>query len=160
MYAIIRTGGHQEKVTPGEVITVDRRKEAEGATVEFTPLMISTEDGQVISDKAALTDGGALVVGTIVKHVKADKVDVFMYRNKTGYRRNTGHRQPISVLEISEIRFGGKVVKAPEPAPEPEPTAEPADKPAAKKKAAKKPAAKKKASAKKAAAKKKTTASG
>lgn len=142
MYAIIRAGGHQEKVTPGEIITLDRRKEDVGATVTFTPLMVHKDDGTVISDRKALGDGEAAVIATILQHVKADKIDVNMYRNKTGYRRHIGHRQPVTLVEISEIRFGGEVAKAPEPEPEP-PAAEKPAKSAAKKKTAKKTTAKK-----------------
>lgn len=146
MYAIIRAGGHQEKVTPGEIITLDRRKEAVGETVTFTPLMVLKDDGTVVSDRKALGDGDATVVATILQHVKADKIDVNMYRNKTGYRRHIGHRQPVTLLEISEIRFAGEVATAPEPEPEPVAEEAPEAKPkkvAAKKKATKKPAAKK-----------------
>lgn len=158
MYAIIRAGGHQEKVAPGEQITVDRRKEDVGAEVSFTPLMVTKGDGTVVSDKHALEEGGAAVVGTIVGHLKGDKVDIFQYRQKTGYRRHTGHRQPLTLVEIAEIRFGGEVAKAPEkpaeePAPKPD-TDEAAEKPA-KKAPAKAKAPAKKAPAKKAPAKKK-----
>jgi large subunit ribosomal protein L21 len=165
MYAIIRTGGHQEKVNPGEQITVDfLNKQAVGDTVKFTALLISTDDGTVVSDHKELAEKGG-VTGTVVQHIKADKVDVFQYRNKTGYRRHTGHRQPMTLVEITEIRLGDLVATAPVPTEEPEqPAAEavsaaaPAKKPAAKKAAVKKPAAKKaapKSAAKKAPAKKK-----
>ncbi|HEX9774712.1 MAG TPA: 50S ribosomal protein L21 [Actinomycetota bacterium] len=166
MYAIIRAGGHQEKVSPGEQITIDRRKEEVGSEITFTPLLVSTGE-QVVSDKKALAEGEATVVGTILDHLKGDKVDVFNYRNKTGYRRHTGHRQPLTLVEIAEIRFGGKVEKAPEepaPAPAAEEKAAPAKKTAAKKPAAEKPAAKKpaakKTTAKKPAAKKTTAKAG
>jgi large subunit ribosomal protein L21 len=154
MYAIIRTGGHQEKVSPGEVISVDRRKESVGDTITFTPLMVHKDDGSVVSDKAELGQGEASVVGTIVKHVRADKIDVFQYRNKTGYRRHTGHRQPLTLVEISEIRFAGQVALAPEPEPEPETPTSTAGEPEVK--PTKKSTAKKKTTAKKPAAKKPT----
>lgn len=145
MYAIIRAGGHQEKVTPGEKITVDRMKEEVGDTVTWVPLVVSKADGTLVSDKKALGEQNASVVGKIVDHIKGDKIDVFMYRNKTNYRRHTGHRQPLTLVEISEIRFGDEVATAPEK------TEAPA-KPAA---AAKKPAAAKKSTAKKTAPKSK-----
>ena len=166
MYAIIRAGGHQEKVEAGEVISVDRRSESVGDSVTFTPLMVHQDDGTVVSDKGSLGEGNAQVVATILQHTRADKIDVFQYRNKTGYRRHIGHRQPRTLLEISEIRFAGTVATAPPPPAEDEATgaddgdAEGADgkKAPAKKVSAKKKAAKKKAAAKpakkKAAAKK------
>ena len=120
MYAIIRTGGHQEKVNAGEQITVDYlNQRGVGDTVTFPALMISMDDGNVVSDHKELTDN-ATVTGTVVQHIKADKVDVFQYRNKTGYRRHTGHRQPMTLVEITEIRFGDVVVTAPVPTEEPE----------------------------------------
>ena len=155
MYAIIRAGGHQEKVVPGEQITVDRRKEDVGAEVSFTPLMVTKGDGTVVSDRKALEEGSAAVVGTIVQHLKADKIDVFQYRQKTGYRKHTGHRQPLTLIEISEIRFGGESAKAPEkPAEEPVPEpAEGGEEPAKAKPKAKAAGGAKKAPAKKAPAK-------
>ena len=162
MYAIIRTGGHQEKVTAGEQITVDYlNQRAVGDTVTFPTMLISTDDGNVSSDHKELADK-AKVTGTVVQHIKADKIDVFQYRNKTGYRRHTGHRQPMTLVEITEIRFGDVVVTAPVPTEEPEQPAEStteAEAPKARKAAAKKPAAKKstakKSAPKKAAPKKK-----
>ncbi|MCA1832222.1 MAG: 50S ribosomal protein L21 [Actinobacteria bacterium] len=109
MYAIIRTGGHQEKVMPGERILIDRVKTDVGQTLELAPLMVSTDEGTVVSDPAQLRDTVA-VVGTVVEHVRGDKVDVFQYRQKTGYRRHIGHRQALTLVEISEIRFGDKKV--------------------------------------------------
>ncbi len=147
-YAIIRAGGHQEKVAPGEQITVDHLKQEIGEEVTFTPLMLSKAEGEVVSDKKVLSDGGALVVGKIMRHVKAEKIDVFQYRHKTGYRKHTGHRQQLTLVEIAEIRFGGETFTAPPP---PEPAVETA--PAASEKPAK-PAAAKKPAAKKAAPKK------
>jgi len=160
-YAIIRTGGHQEKVMPGEQIAVDRLKQEVGQQVTFTPLAVSKgeAEGEFVSDKGSLE--GAAVIGTIVQHIKADKVESFQYRHKTGYRRHTGHRQPMTLVEILEIQVAGQTFKAPEKPAEPEPAAvegseggeAPAKKPAAKKSTAKKSTAKK-STAKKAATKK------
>lgn len=144
-YAIIRAGGHQEKVTPGEQITMDHLKQEVGETVEFKPLLFAPDAGGIVSDKAALEQGGATVVGTVVKHLKGDKIDIFQYRHKTGYRRHTGHRQPLTLIEISEIRFGGESFTPPAKVEEPVVEAE-ADAP-------KKVEAKEKTPAKKSAAK-------
>ena len=149
-YAIIRMGGHQEKVAPGEQITVDRMKNEPGDEVTFVPLAVSKEDGTLITDHQELTSG-AKVVGKVVQHLKADKVEIFQYRNKTGYRRHTGHRQPMTLVEIAEIHLGDQVFTAPPPEEKP---AEPAEKPAAEEKPKKKPA--KKTAVPKAAAKKGT----
>ena len=113
MYAIIRTGGHQEKVTVGEQITVDLLKQEPGDEVRFVPLMIAKDDGTIVTDHAELNDQGA-VVGKVIQHVKADKIEVFNYRQKTGYRKHTGHRQKMTLVEIAELRFGDVVERAEE----------------------------------------------
>jgi large subunit ribosomal protein L21 len=156
MYAIIRTGGHQEKVSAGEQIAVDHLKQDVGATVTFPVLMITKDDGTVVTDHKELNDTSS-VTGTIVQHIKADKVDVFQYRQKTGYRRHTGHRQPMTLVEISEIRLGDLVATPPPPPPEPETAADEPSAAAPKKaKSTAKKAAPKKSAAKKAAPKKAT----
>lgn len=184
MYAIIRTGGHQEKVEAGDSITVDLVKQDPGAEIRFKPLLIATDDGAVVSDPKALEADGA-VVGTVVQHIRGKKVEFFDYRQKTGHRRGGGHRQPLTLVQITEIRLGDAAdtaeaaseraeaerkeaeaaqekaaaeIEERKAAPKARGGAKkaPARKPAAKKApAAKKPAAKK-APAKKAPAKKKT----
>jgi large subunit ribosomal protein L21 len=110
MYAIIRTGGHQEKVAVGEQITVDRLKQEPGEPIDFVPLMVGLDDGTIITDHQQLTDMAG-VTGRVLQHMKADKVEIFQYRQKTNYRRHTGHRQPMTLVEIAELRFGEKVEK-------------------------------------------------
>jgi len=111
MYAIIRTGGHQEKVAVGEQITVDRLKEEPGAEIRFVPLMVHKDDGTIVTDHAELTKA-AIVVGKVVQHFKGEKLEVFNYRQKTGYRRHTGHRQPLTLVDIEELRLGDAVERA------------------------------------------------
>ena len=113
MYAIIRTGGHQEKVTVGEQITVDRLKQEPEEEVRFVPLMVALNDGTVVTDHVQLQEKAA-VVGKVLQHIKGDKVDVFQYRQKSNYRRHTGHRQPLTLVEIAELRFGETVERAEE----------------------------------------------
>jgi large subunit ribosomal protein L21 len=113
MYAIIRTGGHQEKVTVGEQITVDRLKQEPGEEVRFVPLMIAKDDGTIVTDHAQL-EKDAAVVGKVVSHFKGEKLEVFNYRQKTGYRRHAGHRQPLTLVDIEELRFGEAVERAEE----------------------------------------------
>ena len=113
MYAIIRTGGHQEKVTVGEQITVDRLKQEPGEPIDFVPLMMGLDDGSIITDHQQLTEKAG-VKGRVLQHFKGDKIDIFQYRQKTNYRRHTGHRQPLTLVEIAEVRFGDTVEKADE----------------------------------------------
>ena len=120
MYAIIRAGGKQAKVSEGDVVDVDRVK-TDGDVI-FVPLLIVQKDGTVISDRDKLAN--ATVTAEILGESSGPKVDIFKYKAKTGYRRRAGHRQKYTQLQIKKIDVPG------------------AKKPAAKKPAAKKPAAK------------------
>ena len=102
MYAVIRAGGKQYKVAPGDVIEVERIKDSD-ESVEFTPLFLVDDKGKSRSSKSDLKD--ARVLAKVVGDSKGDKVDVFKYRNKTGYRRSTGHRQKYTTVQISEIKL-------------------------------------------------------
>ena len=105
MYAIIRAGGKQAKVRSGDAIEVERLKNA-GDTVEFRPLLVVEDDGTTHSEASDLEN--ATVSARVLGETKGDKVDIFKYKNKTGYRRHQGHRQTYTQLEITDIAFGGK----------------------------------------------------
>lgn len=114
MYAIIRTGGKQSKVRQGDVIEVELLKQATDE-VTFVPLLVVDEDGTAITDRAAL--GAATVTAKVLGETKGPKIDIFKYKNKTGYRRRQGHRQRYTSLEVTGISVGGKTAakKKPEP---------------------------------------------
>ena len=157
MYAVIRVGGKQERVQPGDVIEVEFMKVDPGSQVEFEPILVVDDDGKSHFGKDLAQ---AKVVATLVGDKKADKIRVFKYKNKSGYRKQMGHRQKQTVLEVQELGLSpDKMARKPEPEPAPpKDEAAPskktaAKKPTAKKSAAKKPAAKK-APAKKTPAKK------
>ena len=105
MYAIIRTGGKQSKVHEGDVIDVERLKSADG-TVEFTPLLIVDADGNAISDRAELSK--LKVEAKVLGEAQGPKVDIFKYKNKTGYSRRQGHRQKYTTLEVTTIQLPAK----------------------------------------------------
>ena len=158
MYAVIRVGGKQERVQPGDVIEVELMKLDPGSQVEFEPVLVVDDDGKSHFGKDLAQ---AKVVATLVGDKKADKIRVFKYKNKTGYRRQMGHRQKQTVLEVQELGLSpDKMAKKPEPETAPKEEA-PAKKTAAKKTSAKKTAAKKtpakKTAAKKTPARKKAT---
>jgi large subunit ribosomal protein L21 len=156
MYAVIRAGGKQYRVAPGDVIRVEKVGTGTDGEVEFPVLAVSGEEGQIGQQ------ADARVVGTVVEEGRGAKILVFHYKRKKQYKKLRGHRQAYTAVRISEIAFGGQSFKAPElPKKEPKlkkvkPAEEEAPEvhAAAKKTSAKKKAAPKKA-AKKSPAKKK-----
>ncbi len=108
MYAVIRAGGKQHKVTTGDVIEVERVKGG-GETLEFTPLLVVDDKGKARTTKSDLTK--ARVTAKIIGESKGEKVDVLKYRNKTGYRRHSGHRQRYTTVQISAIKLSGGTAK-------------------------------------------------
>jgi large subunit ribosomal protein L21 len=105
MYAIIRTGGKQARVHQGDVIDVERIKNAQ-ETVEFTPLLVVDAEGKAISDRDLLRE--AKVRARVLGEAQGPKVDIFKYKNKSGYRRRQGHRQIYTTLEVTSIELPGK----------------------------------------------------
>lgn len=104
MYAIIRAGGKQARVRSGDVIDVERVRDA-GDSVRFTPLLIVDDDGRAYTGSDALAD--ASVTAKVMGEVRGDKIDIFKYKNKTGYRRRMGHRQTFTRIEITDISMEG-----------------------------------------------------
>lgn len=101
MYAVIETGGKQYKVAEGDVITVEKLGLDDGADVTF-------ENVIAVSNDANFTVGtpyvkGATVTGTVKANGKGDKVIVFKYKPKKGYKKKQGHRQPFTQVEIKKI---------------------------------------------------------
>jgi large subunit ribosomal protein L21 len=153
MYAVIRAGGKQYRVAPGDVLRLETQSSAKNGKVEFGDVLaVSAGDGQI-----ARPGSGALVSGEVLAEGRGKKVIVFHYKRKKQYKKLAGHRQPFSSVRITEIAFDGQKFTAPElPKKEAKPKKEKkeAAEPKAEAKAAK-PAAKKKAAApKKSAAKK------
>ena len=103
MYAVIKTGGKQHKVKPGDVIEVELLR-TDGDTVTFTPLLVVDDDGSTHFGKEA---SKAVVTAKLVGEQKGDKVKIFKYRPKTGYAKRAGHRQMYTLIEIQEVSLGG-----------------------------------------------------
>ncbi|MDT0342745.1 50S ribosomal protein L21 [Streptomyces litchfieldiae] len=100
MYAIVRTGGRQQKVSVGDVIEVDRMSSEVGDTVELSALLVV--DGETVtSDPWVLA--GVKVQAEVLDHHKGDKIRIQKFKNKTGYRRRMGHRQLHTQLKITNI---------------------------------------------------------
>ena len=153
MYAVIRAGGKQYRVAPGDVIRVEKLGSGTDGQVEFPVLAVSSEAGQVAQQS------DARVVGEVMEEGRGAKVLVFHYKRKKQYKKLRGHRQAFTAVRITEIAAGGQSFKAPElPKKEAKPKmVKEAETPETETKAAKGSAKKKaapKKAAKKAAAKK------
>ncbi len=155
MYAVIRAGGKQYRVAPGDVIRVEKLGNGTDGRVEFNDVLaVAGGEGQIGKPQSE-----ARVTGQIVEEGRADKILVFHYKRKKQYKKLRGHRQPFTAVRITEIAYEGQTFTAPElPKKEAKPKkAAPAAEEETKVEAkAKAPAKKvKKAAAKKAAPKKK-----
>ena len=100
MYAVVKTGGKQYKVTEGQRLDVER---VQGDSLTLTPLLI-VDGSNVLSTPSQL--GSASVSARVVGEAKGPKIDGFTYKNKTNQRRRWGHRQKYSTIEITKISAG------------------------------------------------------
>ncbi len=108
MYAVIRAGGKQYRVAPGDVIRMETQEDKDGK-VEFGDILaVSAEAGKV-----GPAGEGALVHGEVVEQGRGNKILVFHYKRKKQYKKLRGHRQNYSAVRITEIAFGGQSFKAP-----------------------------------------------
>lgn len=101
IYAIIETGGKQYRVTPGQVIDVERLDVTSGDTIEIDRVLMITEGDKVTVGKPIVD--GAKVIATSQGESKGKKIIVFKYKPKVRYRRKTGHRQFHTRLVIDKI---------------------------------------------------------
>lgn len=101
IYAIVQTGGKQYKVSPGEIIDVERLPVEEGSTIELDQVLL-VADGEKVR-VGSPTVKGAKVIAEVVGEGKGEKVIVFKYKPKVRYRRMKGHRQFHTRLAIKEI---------------------------------------------------------
>ncbi len=108
MYAVIRAGGKQYRVAPGDVIRVEKVGTGTDGLVEFPVVAVSGEEGKVGQQS------DARVVGEIVEEGRGAKILVFHYKRKKQYKKLRGHRQAYTAVRISEIAFDGQSFKAPE----------------------------------------------
>jgi large subunit ribosomal protein L21 len=111
MYAVIRAGGKQYRVAPGDVIRVETVQDSssDGKVAFGDVLAVSAGDGQVSKPGADVH-----VSGEIVEQNRSAKILVFHYKRKKQYKKLQGHRQPYTAVRITEIAFGGQKYSAPE----------------------------------------------
>ena len=149
MYAVIRAGGKQYRVAPGDVVRLETQAGGKDGKVEFGDVLaVSASEGQIVRPES-----GALVTGQLLGDDRAKKILVFHYKRKKQYRKIAGHRQPFSSVQITEIAYNGQKFAAPELLKKEAKPKKPAVAAKAEAKAAK-PAAKKAAAPRRSAAKK------
>jgi large subunit ribosomal protein L21 len=100
MEAVIATGGKQYRVTPGQVISVERLAGERGARVEFSSVLLVTRDGEVITGNGLAK---ARVAGEVVTQGRGRKVAVVKFKRRKNYRRHRGHRQAATAVRITNI---------------------------------------------------------
>src|SRR5208282_2324106 len=109
MYAVIRAGGKQYRVAPGDVIRMEKQADSDGRVEFGDVLAVSPEAGSVVP-----AGSGASVSGEVVEQGRGNKILVFHYKRKKQYKKLRGHRQDYTAARITEIAFDGQSFKAPE----------------------------------------------
>jgi len=103
MLAVIKTGGKQYIVSPGQKIKIEKIDKKEGEEIVFDEVLLLEKGGKVEIGSPLVK--GAKVIGKIISQSKAKKVIVFKYKPKTRYKVKKGHRQPFTEVEIKEIQI-------------------------------------------------------
>jgi len=107
MYAVIRAGGKQYRVAPGDVIEIEKLSQAGGDNIQFDEVLaVSGKEGELAKPSKAF------VTGEVVEQGRGDKVLVFHYKRKKQYKKLNGHRQPYTAVKITGISVNGKELKA------------------------------------------------
>lgn len=101
VYAIVKAGGRQEKVSVGDVVVMDRITGEAGAEIELTPVLLV--DGETVTS-AASDLAKVKVTAEIVRDERGPKITILKFKNKTGYRRRQGHRQELTRVKITGIK--------------------------------------------------------
>jgi len=107
MYAVIRAGGKQYRVAPGDVIEIEKLPQAGGENVQFDEVLaVSAAEGELGKPSKAF------VTGQVVEHGRGDKILVFHFKRKKQYKKLNGHRQPYTAVKITGINVDGKDLTA------------------------------------------------
>jgi large subunit ribosomal protein L21 len=101
VYAIVKAGGRQEKVSVGDIVVMDRVGAKAGDTVEL-PAILLVDGEKVTSDAKKLAK--VKVTAEVVRDDKGPKITILKYKNKTGYRKRQGHRQQLTRLKVTGIK--------------------------------------------------------
>lgn len=103
MYAIVKTGGKQYKVTKGLIFETELLDAEVNSTVELEVVLAADDNGNVVAGNDA---ANAKVSATVVEHGRGKKINIFTYKAKKNIRKRQGHRQPYTKLKIDEITLG------------------------------------------------------
>ena len=103
MYAVIKSGGHQYRVSNGDKIIVDSLMGSEGDKITISEVLMLSDEKASGFKVGAPTISGAKVSATILKQQKAPKVTIFKYKRRKNYKKTVGHRQPQTVIQINNI---------------------------------------------------------
>jgi len=101
MYAVIKTGGKQHKVSEGDILTIEKIAGNTGETVVFEEVLMVSGDSDVRIGTPVVP--GAKVVGEIIAQEKAPKITVFKKKRRKGFHKKTGHRQPLTRMKVKGI---------------------------------------------------------
>ena len=103
MYAIVKTGGKQYKVAVGDIVEVEKLDGEPGAELSF-PVLLVVDGDDVTTDAAKLAK--VSVLGKVVEQTKGPKIRIHKFKNKTGYHKRQGHRQPLTRVKVTGISSG------------------------------------------------------
>ena len=98
MFAVVKSGGKQYRVREGQELVVDRLEGEVGDSLELPVGFVADEEGLDLSDRTANVE--------ILEHLRGDKIHVYKYKPKKGYRKKTGHRQELTRIRILEVKDG------------------------------------------------------
>ncbi len=101
MYAIIKTGGKQYRVSEGDLLKVEKIDGEKGSVISFNEVLMVSKDDDIRIGKPFVE--GAVVLGEIVDNAKGPKITIFKMKRRKGFRKKTGHRQTLTSLKIKEI---------------------------------------------------------
>ncbi len=109
MYAVIKQGGHQYKVSPGDVIQVEKIEAEAGQEVSFEEVLLVNSEGGLEIGEPRVT--GAAVSVKVLRQGKGRKVKVYKFKRRKGYERRYGHRQPFTEVRVLSVNKDGSELK-------------------------------------------------
>jgi large subunit ribosomal protein L21 len=101
VYAVVRSGGRQEKVSVGTIVTMDRIKADANGKIQLQAVLLVDGD-KVTTDAAALAK--VKVTAEVLNDLRGPKIIIQKYKNKTGYKKRQGHRQELTRVQVTEIK--------------------------------------------------------